>query len=194
MTKQLPSHTKVAIIGGGVIGCATAYHLTKLGVKDVVVLERKELTCGTTWAAAGLVVQLRGTPEMVRMTRYGYELYQEIEKETGQPTGFIRSGTINIATNEHRKHELEMLESLSQSFGIANRPIGMDELKERWPLINTEDVLNAYYMPNDGLVNPVDTAMSMAIGARKGGAQIFEETEVLDFEMKNNPSIVVQTH
>ena len=193
MSRQLPSHTKVVIIGGGVIGCATAYHLTKLGVKDVVVLERKELTSGTTWAAAGLVVQLRGTPEMVRMTRHGYELYQEIEKETGQPTGFIRSGTINIATNKHRKHQLEMMESLAVSFGIENRPIGMDELKERWPLVNTEDVLNAYYMPNDGLVNPVDTAMSMAIGARKGGTQIFENTEILDFEMKNNQVVGIKT-
>ena len=150
MTKELPSHAKVVIIGGGVIGCATAYHLTKLGVKDVVVLERKELTCGTTWAAAGLVVQLRGTPEMVRMTRHGYELYQEIEKETGQPTGFVKSGVINFSTNQHRADELKMLESLAISFGIENRPIDMDELKERWPLVNTEDIINAYYMPNDG--------------------------------------------
>jgi 4-methylaminobutanoate oxidase (formaldehyde-forming) len=193
MPNQLPSHAKVVIIGGGVVGCATAYHLTKLGVKDVVVLERKELTCGTTWAAAGLVVQLRGTPEMVRMTRHGYELYQEIEKETGQPTGFVKSGVINISTNEHRKHELEMLESLAISFGIENHPIDMAELKRRWPLINTDDILNAYYMPNDGVVNPVDTAMSMAIGARKGGAQIFEDTEVLDFEMKNNQVVGIKT-
>lgn len=193
MTKQLPSHAKVVIIGGGVVGCATAYHLTKLGVKDVVVLERKELTCGTTWAAAGLVVQLRGTPEMVRMTRHGYELYQEIEKETGQPTGFVKTGVINFSTNEHRKHELEMLESMAVSFGIENRPIGMDELKERWPLVNTDDILNAYYMPNDGVVNPVDTAMSMAVGARKGGAQIIEDTIVLDFDMKNGQVVGVKT-
>jgi glycine/D-amino acid oxidase-like deaminating enzyme len=127
------------------------------------------------------------------MTRHGYELYQEMEKETEQPTGFIRSGTINIATTEHRKHELEMLESLSASFGIENHPIGMDELKKRWPLVYTKDVLNAYYMPNDGLVNPVDTAMSMAIGARQGGAQIFENTEVLDFEMKNDQVVGIKT-
>ena len=193
MSNPLPSHAKVVIIGGGVIGCATAYHLTKMGIKDVVVLERKELTCGTTWAAAGLVVQLRGTPEMVRMTRHGYELYQEIEKDTRQPTGFVKSGTINIATNEHRIHELEMLESLAISFGVENRPIDMDELKERWPLINTEDILSAYYMPNDGIVNPVDTAMSMAIGARKGGAQIIEDIQVLDFEMKNGQVVGINT-
>ena len=140
MTKQLPSHAKVVIIGGGVVGSATAYHLTKLGVKDVVLLERKNLTCGTTWAAAGLVVILRGTPEMVRMTRHGYELYRELEKETEQPTGFIQSGTINIATNMYRKQELELLESLAESFGVVNLPISIDELRERWPLINTEDV------------------------------------------------------
>jgi heterotetrameric sarcosine oxidase gamma subunit len=194
MAKQLPSHAKVVIIGGGVVGSATAYHLTKLGVKDVVLLERRSLTCGTTWAAAGLVVNLRGTFEMVRMTRHGYELYRELEKETEQPTGFIQCGTINIATNEHRKHELEHWESLAETFGVVNLPIGLDELKERWPLINTEDILSAYYMPNDAVVNPVDTAMSMAIGARKGGVQIFEETEVLDFEMKNDQVVGIKTN
>jgi 4-methylaminobutanoate oxidase (formaldehyde-forming) len=194
MAKQLPSHTKVLIIGGGVVGCATAYHLNKLGVKDVVLLERRSLTSGTTWAAAGLVVNLRGTPEMVRMTRHGYELYRELEKETGQPTGFIQSGTINIATNEHRKHELEQLESLAESFGVVNIPIDLDELKERWPLINTEDVLSAYYMPNDAVLNPVDTAMSLAAGARKGGTQIFEETEVFDFEIKNGQVVGIETN
>ena len=170
MTKQLPSHAKVVIIGGGVIGCATAYHLTKLGVKDVVVLERKELTCGTTWAASGLIVKLRGTPEMVKMTRHGWDLYQELERETGQATGIIETGVINFSTNVHRKHELEMLESLAESFGIVNLPIDNDELKERWPLINTDDVLNAYYMPNEGVVNPIDTTLAMAAGARQGGA------------------------
>jgi len=194
MAKQLPSHAKVVIIGGGVVGCATAYHLTKLGVKDVVLFERRSLTCGTTWAAAGLVVNLRGTFEMVRMTRHGYELYRELEKETEQPPGFIQCGTINIATNEHRKHELEHLESLAETFGVVNLPIGLDELKERWPLINTEDILSAYYMPNDAVVNPVDTAMSMAIGARKGGVQIFEETEVLDFEIKNSQVVGIKTN
>lgn len=193
MAKQLPSHANVVIIGGGVVGCATAYHLTKLGIKEVVLLERRSLTCGTTWAAAGLIVNLRGTPEMVRMTRYGYELYRELEKETEQPTGFIQSGTINIATNEHRRHELEHWESLAESFGVVNLPIDLDELKERWPLINTEDVLSAYYMPNDAVVNPVDTTMSMSIGARKGGAKIFEETEVLDFELKNGQVIGIKT-
>lgn len=194
MTKQLPSHTKVVIIGGGVIGCATAYHLTRLGVKDVVILERKELTSGTTWAASGLVLKLRGTPEMVNMTRHGWELYQELEKETGHATGLIETGVINIATTEHRKHELEMLESLAESFGIVNLPIGMDELKERWPIINADDVLSAYYMPNEGVVNPIETTLSMAAGARQGGAQIFEGIEVLDFEMKNGQVVGVKTN
>jgi heterotetrameric sarcosine oxidase gamma subunit len=193
MTKPLPTHAAVVIIGGGVIGCATAYHLTKLGVKDVVLLERKSLTCGTTWAAAGLVVTLRGTPEMVRMTRHGYELYRELEIETGQPTGFVQTGTINIATNAHRMHELEKLQSLSESFGVENRRIDLAELKERWPLINTEDVLAAFYMPNDAVVNPVDTAMSLAAGARKGGARVFEETTVTDFDVKNGQVVSIKT-
>ncbi len=193
MIKPLPTHAEVVIIGGGIVGCATAYHLTKLGVKDVVLLERRTLTCGTTWAAAGLVVTLRGTPEMVRMTRHGYELYRELQLETGQPTGFVQTGTINIATNEHRKNELEMLESLAESFGVENRRIDLAELKTLWPLVNTEDVLTAYYMPNDAVVNPVDTAMSMAAGARKGGARIFEETTVMDFELKNGQVVALKT-
>ncbi len=193
MTKQLPTHTKVVIIGGGIIGCATAYHLTKLGVKDVVLIERKEMTCGTTWAAAGLVYGLRGTPQMVEMTRYGSELYQELGNETGHPTGFVKTGCINISTNEERRQELEVLRSLADSLGVENLQIDMNELQERWPLLNTEGVLSAFYMPNDGVVNPVDTAMSLAAGARTGGVRIFEDTEVLDFEMKNGQVTAVKT-
>ena len=119
MPKELPSHAKVVIIGGGAVGCSTAYHLTKLGVKDVVVLERRNLTCGTTWAAAGLVYGFRAThPQLVRMTRHGFELYQEIEKETEQPTGFTQTGTINIATNPDRKLELEHQVPMAESFGV----------------------------------------------------------------------------
>lgn len=193
MSKQLPAHTKVVIIGGGIIGCATAYHLTKLGIKDVVILERNELTCGTTWAAAGLILQLRGTPEMVRMTRYGYELYQELENEGEYPTGFVKTGAINIATNEHRKHELELLDSLAKTFDVENIPIDMDELKKFLPIINTEDVLSAYFMPNEGVVSPVDTALAMATMAKKGGAQVFENTEVLDFDVKNRQVVGIKT-
>ena len=194
MPKQLPSHAKVVIIGGGVVGLATAYHLTKRGVKDVVVLERGSLTCGTTWAASGLIVNFRGTSELIKMTQYGNELYQEIEKETEQPTGFVHTGTINIATVPERKLELEHQISLAETYGIDYVHLTNEELKERWPLINTEDILTAYLMPSDGVVNPVDTAMSMGIGARRGGAQIFEETEVLDFVLKNGQVAAVKTN
>ena len=120
MQKEVPTHAQVVIIGGGVIGCSTAYHLTKLGVKDVIVLERKTLTSGTTWAAAGLLINLRGTPELSKMARYAIELYKEIETETGQPSGYINTGSLLIATNEERRLEFEHLSSMCQTFGICS--------------------------------------------------------------------------
>ena len=136
----------------------------------------------------------RATPQLVRMTRHGFELYQEIEKETEQPTGFTQTGTINIATNPDRKLELEHQVPMAESFGVEYIRLTKDELKERLPVINTDDILAAYFMPNDAVVNPVDTAMSMAIGARKNGAQIFEETEVLDFELKDGQVTGIKTN
>ena len=186
MQKEVPSHAQVVIIGGGVIGCSTAYHLAKLGVKDVILLERKSLTSGTTWAAAGLLINLRGTPELSGMARYAIELYKEIEAETEQPSGYINTGSLLIATNEERRLEFEHLLTLCQTFGIEMRRINRDELMELWPPIHADDILSAYHMPNnDGVVNPVDTTMALAIGARKHGARIYEETEVLDFDIEN---------
>ncbi|MEW6263487.1 MAG: FAD-dependent oxidoreductase [Thermodesulfobacteriota bacterium] len=194
MPKELPTHAQVVVIGGGVVGCSTAYHLAKYGVKDVVLLERKFLTCGTTWAAAGLMINLRGTLELAKMTAYGMKLYQEIEKETEQPTGYVNTGSLLIATNMERQLEYERFLSICETLDVEIRRIGLDELKELWPLISTEDILSAYYMPNDAVVNPVDTAMSMSIGARRNGARIFEETEVLDFDLKNGVVRGVRTN
>ncbi|MEW5722702.1 MAG: FAD-dependent oxidoreductase [Thermodesulfobacteriota bacterium] len=147
----------MVVIGGGSVGCNRAYHLTKFGVKDVVLLERRLLTSGTSWAAAGLVINLRGTLELAKMTAYGMKLYQEIEKLTEQPTGYITTGSLLIATNEERQLEYERFLSLGETLGVEVRRIDLDELKELWPPLNTAGILSAYYMPNDAVVNPMDS-------------------------------------
>jgi len=194
MPNELPSHAQVVIIGGGVIGCSVAYHLTKAGISDVALLERKSLTCGTTWAAAGLVVEMRGTRELTRMTGYGLDLYARLEAETGQTTGFTRSGSLLIATNQEREREYNRILSQSRTYGVEMERIGIDELKKLWPILHTEDITAAYYAPNDALVNPVDTTMALSIGARRGGAKICEETQVLDFNLDNGRIRGVKTN
>ncbi len=178
MAKELPRSARVVIIGGGIIGCSVAYHLTKLGISDVVLLERRQLTCGTTWHAAGLVGQLRGSQRMTQMAKYTAELYRGLEAETGQATGFKQTGSISIATNEARFEEFKRNASMAKIFDLRVDVITPEEVKERYPLINVEDVLGAVYIPSDGKANPVDVTQALAKGARAGGAMIFEDTKV----------------
>ncbi|MDA1356787.1 MAG: FAD-dependent oxidoreductase [Proteobacteria bacterium] len=177
--KELPRSARVVIVGGGVIGCSVAYHLTKLGISDVVLLERRQLTCGTTWHAAGLVGQLRGSQRMTQLARYTAELYRGLEAETGQATGFKQTGSISIATNEARFEELKRNASMAKIFDLQVDVIGPEEVKERYPLINVKDVLGAVYIPSDGKANPVDVTQALAKGARTGGALIRENCKVL---------------
>ena len=177
--KELPRSARVVIIGGGVIGCSVAYHLTKLGISDVVLLERRQLTCGTTWHAAGLVGQLRGSQRMTQLAKYTAELYRGLEAETGQATGFKQTGSISIATNAARFEELKRNASMARIFDLQVDVITPEEVKERYPLVNTEDVLGAVYIPSDGKANPVDVTQALAKGARTGGALIREDCKVL---------------
>jgi len=177
--KQLPRSARVVIVGGGIIGCSVAYHLTKLGISDVVLLERRQLTCGTTWHAAGLVGQLRGSQRMTQLAKYTAELYRDLEAETGQATGFKQTGSISIATNEARFEELKRNASMAKIFDLQVDVISTEEVKERYPLINTEDVLGAVHIPSDGKANPVDVTQALAKGARSGGALIRENCKVL---------------
>ena len=176
--EQLPRHAQVVIIGGGIVGCSLAYHLTKLGRRDVVLLERKQLTCGTTWHAAGLVGQLRATLNMTKLAQYTTNLYATLEAETGQATGFKQSGSLSIATHAERFEELKRGASMARTFGLEVEVISNDTLKAMWPLIETRDVVGAVYLPKDGQTNPVDTTMALAKGARMGGARIFEQVQV----------------
>ena len=184
MAKQLPSSAQVVIVGGGVIGCSIAYHLSKLGMTDVVLLERKQLTCGTTWHAAGLVPTLRATYSMSMLAKYSADLYAGLEAETGQATGFTRNGSLTIATNEERFSEIKRGASMAKVAGFPCNVVNPEQAKELWPLLNIDDVLGAVHLPMDGTTSPVDVTQALAAGARQGGAQIFENTKVLDMKLK----------
>lgn len=183
---QLPSHTQVVIIGGGVIGCSVAYHLTKLGWNDVLLLERSQLTSGTTWHAAGLVEAGGFFDETtVGMAKYTRELYQSLEAETGQPTGYKAVGYLEFATSPSRLEGYRRISAFDQGFGVHFEEIPSSKCKELWPLADASDVLAGFFCQEDGRVNPVDVTMALAKGARMLGAQIFEETEVTGILIKN---------
>jgi len=175
---RLPTAARVVIIGGGIIGCSLAYHLARLGWRDVVLLERKKLTCGTTWHAAGLVGQLRATLNLTKLARYTAELYAGLEAETGQATGFRRTGSISIATTAARFEELRRGASMAKTFGLEVETISPTQVRELWPLLAAADVVGGVYLPSDGQTNPTDTTMALAKGARQAGACIIEDTKV----------------
>ena len=178
MKKQLPKHAQVIVIGGGIHGCSVAYHLAKEGWTDVVLLERKQLTSGTTWHAAGLVGQLQGSHATTAFAKYGIELLEEIEAETGQNPGYRRSGSISIAVNDERMAELKRKADFASLFGIDANYLSACEIQERWPLMNPEGVLGGIYMPSDGSANPIDLTTALAKGASQRGVTIMEHTKV----------------
>ncbi|WP_417829391.1 GcvT family protein [Thalassospira sp.] len=175
---SLPAKARVVIIGGGVIGCSVAYHLTKLGWKNVVLLERKELTSGTTWHAAGLIAQLRATANMTRLAKYSQELYGTLEDETGVATGFKRVGAITVALTEDRKEELFRQAAMARAFGVEIEEISPAEVGERYPHVNLEGVTAGVYLPKDGQGDPGNIALSLARGATKRGAKIYNRIKV----------------
>ncbi|MDX2423642.1 MAG: FAD-dependent oxidoreductase [Amphritea sp.] len=190
---QLPKSAQVVIVGGGIIGCSVAYHLTKLGFTDVVLLERRQLTCGTTWHAAGLVPTLRATYNMSMLANYSATLYDQLEAETGQGTGFVRNGSLTIATNRERLAELKRGASMAKVAGFPCDVISPEQAKELWPLMNVDDVLGAIHLPMDGMTNPVDVTQALAKGARMGGAKIIEGVKVLDMKIRDGKAAGVIT-
>ena len=193
MPKPLPSHAQIVVIGGGIVGCSVAYHLTKLGWTDVILLERRMLTSGTTWAAAGLVGQLRATHALSKLAKYGIDLYSRLEAETEQATGYQSNGSIMVARTEQRVHEYNRSMAMAKAFGIEMERISLDETKRLWPLMYTDDLKAAYWFPKDGFTNPVDTAQALAKGARMGGANIYENHEVTDILVENHRVVGVVT-
>ncbi len=173
-----PSHARAVIIGGGVIGCSVAYHLAKLGWKDVVLLERKQLTSGTTWHAAGLIAQLRATANMTKLAKYSQELYGNLEAETGVATGFKRCGSITVALTEERKEEIFRQAGMARAFGVDVEEISPKEVKAKYEHLNIDGVTGGVYLPLDGQGDPANIALAMAKGARQNGAKVIERTLV----------------
>jgi 4-methylaminobutanoate oxidase (formaldehyde-forming) len=178
MAAQLPSRARVVVIGGGVIGVSVAYHLGKMGWSDVVLLERRELTSGTTWHAAGLVGQLRSTINMTKLARYTGELYAGLEAETGQATGYRRCGSISLATTGARFEELRRSASMAKVFGLPVNVLSTDEIGALYPIANLEGVVGGIHIPSDGYANAVDVTQALAKGARAAGVQIIQNTTV----------------
>jgi glycine/D-amino acid oxidase-like deaminating enzyme len=162
----LPAHANVVIVGGGIAGCSIAYHLTRIGITDVVLLERKQLTCGTTWHAAGLVGQLRATRNLTELAKYTADLYHSLEAETGQATGFKQNGSVSVAKTPARLEELQRGASMGKTFGLRIDELTPSEIKERWPLLEVGDVVGGISLPGDGQTNPIDTTQALAKGAR----------------------------
>ncbi|MDG1155296.1 MAG: FAD-dependent oxidoreductase [Paracoccaceae bacterium] len=169
---------KVVIIGGGVIGCSVAYHLSKLGWSDVVLLERKQLTSGTTWHAAGLIGQLRASANMTKLAKYTQELYFDLEKETGVSTGFKRVGSISVALTNERMEELKRSAAMARAFGVDVEEISPLEIQKRYPHINLERVVGGVFLGKDGQGDPANIALALAKGARQLGAKIHERVTV----------------
>ena len=174
----LPDRCEVVVIGGGVIGVSVAYHLAEAGIQDVVLVERKELTSGTTWHAAGLVGQLRSSINMTKLARYTSELYRGLEAETGQATGYRQCGSMSIAATAERFEELKRSASMAKVFGLEVNVLSVGEIAERYPLIQTDDLYGGIHIPSDGYANAVDITQALAKGAKSRGVRIATHTKV----------------
>jgi len=175
---QLPSHASVVVIGGGIMGCSTLFHLAEMGVSDAIMLERSKLTSGTTWHSAAQVRALRSSRNLTRMIQYSVDLYSRLERETGQNVGWIQKGSLSIATTPDRMTHVRRQEALAHAYDVDATFLSAAEAQERWPLMNGNDVLGAVFSPDDGRVSPSDVCAALAKGARAKGATIFEDTPV----------------
>ncbi len=189
---DLPSSAQVVIIGGGIIGCSTAYHLAHMGV-EVLLLERKKLTSGTTFHAAGLVGQLRSNANITQLLGYSVDLYRGLEEETGLGTGWKMNGGLRLACNQERWTEVKRQATTARSFGLEMHLLSPAEAQEMWPLMQVDDVVGAAFMPTDGQANPSDITMALAKGARQKGALILEDVKVTDIDIEAGVIRAVET-
>ena len=190
---DVPAKARAVIIGGGVVGCSIAYHLGKLGWKDVVLLERKQLTCGTTWHAAGLIAQLRATQNMTRLAKYSQELYFGLEEETGVATGFKRNGSMTVALTDERMEELRRSAAMARAFGVEIDEISPSDIADRYPGLKIDDAVGGVFLPKDGQADPVNITQALAKGARNFGARIIQGVKVTDIHQADGRVTGVMT-
>ncbi|MEQ8665051.1 MAG: FAD-dependent oxidoreductase [Rhodospirillales bacterium] len=192
-TENFPTHARVVVIGGGIIGCSTAYHLAQQGWKDVVLLERAKLTSGSTFHAAGLVGQLRSNANVTQLLKYSVELYDRLEAETGQATGWKMSGCLRLATNDQRMIDYKRQATTARSFGLDMEILSPKECIDLWPIMDGSDLAGGCFMPTDGQANPSDITQALARGARRGGVRIIEDCAVTAVRIDNGRAVGVTT-
>lgn len=192
-TGVLPDRTEVLVIGGGIIGCSIAYHLTLRGVTDVVILDQGTLTCGTTWHAAGLVSQLKSSHSLTKLATYSARLFEDLEAETGQATGYRTPGSISVAADHERWEEILRGASMAKTSDVVTEVIDLDRAQELFPPLNIDDLVGALYIPDDGVTSPVDTTMALAKGATSRGASLIEGVSVTGLDAKNGRIVGAHT-
>ncbi|PPR54300.1 MAG: 4-methylaminobutanoate oxidase (formaldehyde-forming), partial [Alphaproteobacteria bacterium MarineAlpha5_Bin6] len=193
MSNNIPGGAKVVVIGGGVAGCSVAYHLAKYGWNDVVLLERDQLTSGTTWHAAGLIGQLGASATLTKIRNHSLNLYKELENETGLSTGLKQNGSLTVATTQGRLEELKRQVTTAQLYNVDASEVSVEKIKEIYPLINTEDLVGGVYIPKDGQADPVGVTNVLAKAAKNHGAKIIEKCIVKKILVKNNKIEGVET-
>jgi 4-methylaminobutanoate oxidase (formaldehyde-forming) len=193
MAKTIPQSAKVVIIGGGVAGCSVAYHLSKFGWNDIVLLERDQLTSGTTWHAAGLIGQLGSSATITKLRNYSLNLYKKLEKETGLSTGLKQNGSLTVATSKGRLQELKRQVTTAQLFNVEANEVSKDQIKSLYPLINTDDVIGGVHIPKDGQADPVGVTNVLAKAAKEQGANFIEHCSVKKILIQNKQIVGVET-
>ncbi len=191
--ERFPSHARIVVVGGGIMGCSTAYHLAKLGQRDVVLLERHTLTSGSTFHAAGLVGQLRSSASVTRLLGHSVALYESLEAETGLATGWKRCGGLRLACNRERMAELERQSTTARSFGLEMHLLNPKEARELWPLMEVDDLVGAAFVPSDGSASPADITQALARGARMQGATLVERCRVTGVDVREGRVAGVRT-
>ena len=194
MVEKLPTQARVVVIGAGIVGASVAYHLTKLGFVDLVLLDQNTLASGTTGHGAGLVTQLRHTRSLTDISRQAINLYSNLKKETGHDPGFRQTGSITVARTESRMTELKHMCSMAKSFGVEMNMISPQKAGQMWPLMRTENLIGAVHIPGDGQTVPDSTTMAMVTGARNLGATIVENTKVADINQVSGTVSSVNTN
>jgi sarcosine dehydrogenase len=191
---DLPSSSDFIVVGGGIVGCATAYHLAAMGKGDVLLLEQAQLTAGSTWHAAGLVGQLRSNANITRLLGYSIDLYDRLAAETGEATGWKQNGGLRLACTPDRWLEVKRQATMAAAFGLEMQLLSPKQALDLWPLMRVDDVIGAAFLPTDGQANPADITQALAKGARQAGTLIVENTSVIGFELDQGRVCAARTY